>query len=100
MLTYLCCMLTKCILYVVQVAEVCHHLKQSYGCRVMYSLYLYQCVFKEIGHGLLEHLYEGYNCTLFAYGQTNSGKSYSLMERGVDKGTYYFVNLTCTCMHK
>lgn len=28
----------------------------------------------------------GYNCSLFAYGQTGAGKSYSMMGYGEDKG--------------
>lgn len=48
--------------------------------------YLQKRVFEDIGVDLLNHLFEGFNCTLFAYGQTASGKSYSVMERGVNKG--------------
>lgn len=31
-------------------------------------------------------LFPGYNCSLFAYGQTGAGKSYSMMGYGEDKG--------------
>lgn len=31
-------------------------------------------------------LFSGYNCSLFAYGQTGAGKSYSMMGYGEDKG--------------
>jgi hypothetical protein len=34
-------------------------------------------VWKDIGEGVLANAYEGYNCSLFAYGQTGAGKSYS-----------------------
>ena len=31
-------------------------------------------------------MYEGYNATIFAYGQTGAGKSYSIEGRDADKG--------------
>lgn len=43
-------------------------------------------VWKDIGVGVLNNAYEGYNCSLFAYGQTGAGKSYSMMGYGEDKG--------------
>lgn len=36
-------------------------------------------IFGQIGMPLLDRCLEGYNCCLFAYGQTSSGKSYSMM---------------------
>ena len=33
-------------------------------------------IFDKIGSPLLDRCMEGYNCCLFAYGQTSSGKSY------------------------
>ncbi len=35
-------------------------------------------VFNDIGKEILEHIYQGYNSTVFAYGQTGAGKSYSI----------------------
>lgn len=43
-----------------------------------------QEVFDELARPLLDHAFEGYNTCLFAYGQTSSGKSYSMM--GIDSG--------------
>ena len=34
----------------------------------------------------MKNAFEGYNCSLFAYGQTGAGKSYSVMGYGNDKG--------------
>lgn len=42
-------------------------------------------VFNELAAPLLDRAFEGYNTCLFAYGQTSSGKSYSMM--GIDSGT-------------
>lgn len=41
-------------------------------------------VFRELARPLLDRAFEGYNTCLFAYGQTSSGKSYSMM--GIDGG--------------
>ena len=35
---------------------------------------------------MLESVLAGYNCTMFAYGQTGAGKSYSFVGYGVNKG--------------
>jgi phage terminase large subunit len=35
---------------------------------------------------VLENAYDGFNCSLFAYGQTGAGKSYSMVGYGVNKG--------------
>ena len=35
-------------------------------------------VFNDIGKEILGHIYPGYNSTVFAYGQTGAGKSYSI----------------------
>ena len=46
-------------------------------------------IFMEIAQPLIDHAIEGYNATLFAYGQTSSGKTYTLSggdtypERGI-----------------
>ena len=39
-------------------------------------------VYQELARPLLDRAFEGYNTCLFAYGQTSSGKSYSMM--GID----------------
>jgi hypothetical protein len=43
-------------------------------------------VYNDLGHGVLENAWKGFNCCLFAYGQTGAGKSYSMMGYGEDKG--------------
>lgn len=35
-------------------------------------------LFNDIGKEILNHIYQGYNSTVFAYGQTGAGKSYSI----------------------
>ena len=35
-------------------------------------------VFQDIGREILDCIYDGYNSTIFAYGQTGAGKSYSI----------------------
>lgn len=37
-----------------------------------------QQVFTDIGKEILDQMYQGYNSTIFAYGQTGAGKSYSI----------------------
>ena len=36
-------------------------------------------VFKSIGCNLVDNFLEGYNCTVFAYGQTGAGKTYTML---------------------
>lgn len=43
-------------------------------------------VFNDLGQGVLNNAYEGYNTSLFAYGQTGAGKSYSMVGYGPNKG--------------
>jgi len=43
-------------------------------------------VFKDLGQGVLNNAYEGFNSCLFAYGQTGAGKSYSMVGYGTNKG--------------
>ncbi|KAI9472234.1 MAG: hypothetical protein EXX96DRAFT_583345 [Benjaminiella poitrasii] len=43
-------------------------------------------VYNDLGEDLLNHAFDGYNCCIFAYGQTGAGKSYSMMGYGEDKG--------------
>jgi pSer/pThr/pTyr-binding forkhead associated (FHA) protein len=45
-----------------------------------------QHVYGQLGEDVLNNAWEGYNCCLFAYGQTGAGKSYSMMGYGVNKG--------------
>nr|XP_049574974.1 kinesin-like protein KIF28P isoform X2 [Syngnathus scovelli] len=44
------------------------------------------CVFQDLGEGILENALQGYNATLLAYGQTGSGKSYSMVGYRPNKG--------------
>jgi len=43
-------------------------------------------VFNDLGQDVLDSAFEGYNSTLFAYGQTGAGKSYSMVGYGRNKG--------------
>ncbi|KAI7850116.1 hypothetical protein BDC45DRAFT_573253 [Circinella umbellata] len=43
-------------------------------------------VYSDLGVDLLNHAFDGYNCCIFAYGQTGAGKSYSMMGYGEDYG--------------
>lgn len=45
-------------------------------------------VFKDLGQGVLESAFEGYNACLFAYGQTSAGKTYTMMGTNVSKKQY------------
>jgi hypothetical protein len=45
-----------------------------------------QMVFDDLGKIVLDNAWGGYNCCLFAYGQTGAGKSYSMVGTGGDKG--------------
>ncbi|XP_077568929.1 kinesin-like protein KIF28 isoform X2 [Stigmatopora nigra] len=45
-----------------------------------------ECVFQDLGEGILENALQGYNATLMAYGQTGSGKSYSMVGYKPNKG--------------
>ena len=45
-----------------------------------------QRVFDDLGQGVLNNAYGGYNSCLFAYGQTGAGKSYSMVGYGTNKG--------------
>lgn len=38
-------------------------------------------VYNALGKQVLDNAWEGYNCCLFAYGQTGAGKSYSMVSR-------------------
>ena len=46
----------------------------------------------DLGIGVLENAWQGYNVSLFAYGQTGAGKSYSMVGYGEDKGI-----IPCAC---
>jgi len=54
-------------------------------------------VFDNLGKGVLNNAVEGFNCSLFAYGQTGAGKSYSMVGYGVNKG---IVPITCDELFK
>jgi hypothetical protein len=43
-------------------------------------------VFDDIGMEILDCMYQGYNSTVFAYGQTGAGKSYSIEGKDDEKG--------------
>eukprot|EP01088_Endostelium_zonatum_P013652 TRINITY_DN2837_c0_g1_i1.p1 TRINITY_DN2837_c0_g1~~TRINITY_DN2837_c0_g1_i1.p1 ORF type:complete len:1343 (-),score=433.86 TRINITY_DN2837_c0_g1_i1:127-4155(-) len=43
-------------------------------------------VFNDLGLDVLKNAWEGYNVSMFAYGQTGAGKSYSMLGYGEDKG--------------
>ena len=50
-------------------------------------------VYDNLGSTMLNNAWDGYNCTMFAYGQTGAGKSYSFVGYGVNKG---IIPLACT----
>jgi len=52
-------------------------------------------VYNDIGKGLLDHAFMGYNTCIFAYGQTGAGKSYTMMGNNEDKGV---IPLACEDM--
>lgn len=39
-------------------------------------------VYNKLGVSILDNAWEGYNCSIFAYGQTGAGKSYTMMGTG------------------
>ncbi|XP_077200403.1 kinesin-like protein KIF28 [Paroedura picta] len=43
-------------------------------------------VFHDLGEGVLDSAWQGYNATLLAYGPTGSGKSYSMIGYGANRG--------------
>ncbi|XP_038646163.1 kinesin-like protein KIF28P [Scyliorhinus canicula] len=43
-------------------------------------------VFNDLGRAVLENAWKGYNTSLFSYGQTGTGKSYSMTGHGGNKG--------------
>ena len=54
-------------------------------------------VFDDIGQDVLNSAFEGYNSTLFAYGQTGAGKSFSMVGYGVNRG---IIPIVCEEMFK
>ena len=54
-------------------------------------------VFNDIGQDVLNSAFDGYNSTLFAYGQTGAGKSFSMVGYGVNKG---IIPIVCEEMFK
>ena len=42
-------------------------------------------IFSTVGKPIVEKVAEGYNGTIFAYGQTGAGKSYSMVGYGANK---------------
>lgn len=45
-----------------------------------------QRVFQDLGIDILNNAFEGFNCCIFAYGQTGAGKSYSMLGYGGNEG--------------
>lgn len=54
-------------------------------------------VFNDLGKGVLDNAFNGFNCSLFAYGQTGAGKSFSMIGYGKNKG---IVPITCDELFK
>ncbi|SPQ97763.1 Kinesin motor domain-containing protein [Plasmodiophora brassicae] len=54
-------------------------------------------VFNDIGVSVLNNAFQGFNCSLFAYGQTGAGKSYSMVGYGPNKG---IIPITCDELFK
>ena len=40
-------------------------------------------MFEDLGQGVLDSAFEGYNACIFAYGQTSAGKTYTMMGANV-----------------
>ena len=45
-------------------------------------------VFNDLGQGVLDSAFEGYNACLFAYGQTSAGKTYTMMGTSVSSNCF------------
>jgi len=45
-------------------------------------------VFSDLGQGVLDSAFEGYNACLFAYGQTSAGKTYTMMGTSVSTNCF------------
>ena len=45
-------------------------------------------VFNDLGQGVLDSAFEGYNACLFAYGQTSAGKTYTMMGTSVSTNCF------------
>ena len=45
-------------------------------------------VFSDLGQGVLDSAFEGYNACLFAYGQTSAGKTYTMMGNSVSTNCF------------
>ena len=43
-------------------------------------------IYKDLGNDILKNALSGYNCGLFAYGQTGAGKSFSIFGTPANKG--------------
>uniref|UniRef100_A0A1I8HLB6 Kinesin-like protein n=1 Tax=Macrostomum lignano TaxID=282301 RepID=A0A1I8HLB6_9PLAT len=60
-------------------------------------------VFGDLGQGVLNNAFLGYNCSLFAYGQTGAGKSYSMVGYGSNRFIHVaigIVPITCDELFK
>ena len=47
-------------------------------------------VFSDLGQGVLDSAFEGYNACLFAYGQTSAGKTYTMMGTSVSTKCFLY----------
>ena len=43
-------------------------------------------IYEDIGGAIIANANKGFNCSIFAYGETGAGKSYSLLGYGGNKG--------------
>ena len=58
-------------------------------------------VYLETIHPIVESVLQGYNGTIFAYGQTGTGKTYTMQGNTLDfKSNYYLLLLYCLCLPK
>lgn len=55
-------------------------------------------IFNNLGKELLDHSFEGYNSTILAYGQTSSGKSYTMMGHGADSRLQGLIPRICRAL--
>ncbi|KNC54862.1 uncharacterized protein AMSG_01716 [Thecamonas trahens ATCC 50062] len=57
-----------------------------------------QALFDELGGELLDAVWNGYNCSVFSYGQTGAGKTYTMVGDRVGSGREGFVPRFCTAL--
>ena len=70
---------SKCISLLNKDGKTYHNKAQYIMDKVFSENISQQEIFKEIGEPTLESFLDGYNCTIFCYGQTGAGKTYTML---------------------